>query len=71
MAMLSFLSHYGLLLLGLAVLVSVVLSLATGGLLTKYGNVGRSQSPALFWALVAARAVGGIGLILWQLYLWK
>ncbi len=70
-AMTSFLFNYGLLLLGLAILVSVVLSLATGSLLTKYGNVSRSKSSALFWALVVGRVVGGVGLIVWQLYLWK
>ncbi len=69
--MTSFLFNYGLLLSGLAVLASLVLSLATGSLLTKYGNVSLSKSSALFWALVAGRVVGGVGLIVWQLYVRK
>jgi len=67
----EWLSRYGLLLLGLALLASVVFSLATGELLTKFRKVSRGTSPQLFWALVAGRVVAGVGLIAWQLYRWK
>ncbi len=67
----SFLLHYGLLFLSLAAFASVAYSLATGGLLTKYGKVRRRKSPELFWALAGGRVVLGVGLIVWQLYLWK
>ena len=67
----SFLRNYGLLALGLAVLVRVAVSLPGGQFLSKYGVVIRSESPGKFWALAAGNTLGGIGLILWQVYLWR
>ena len=67
----SLLRNYGLLVLGLAVLVRVVVSLPGGEFLSKYGAVIRRDSPRKFWALVAGNTFVGIGLIVWQVYLWR
>lgn len=66
-----FFRNYGLLLLGLAVLARVVVSLPSGEFLGKYGVVIRRDSPGKFWTLVVANTLIGIGLIVWQVYLWS
>lgn len=66
-----YLRNYGLLLLGLALLVRVVMSLPTGEFLTKYGVVLRGDSPGKFWALVVGSTLLGIGLIVCQIYVWR
>lgn len=66
-----FLRNYGLLLLGLALLVRVAVSLPSGEFLGKYGAVIQSDSPGKFWTLVVVNTLCGVGLIVWQVYLWS
>jgi len=67
----SLLRNYGPLVLGLAVLVRVAVSLPGGEFLSKYGVVIRRDTPGKFWALVAGNTLIGIGLMAWQVYLWR
>ncbi|MGE3808042.1 MAG: hypothetical protein AB7K24_25560 [Gemmataceae bacterium] len=62
--------HGLLLLVGVVALGMALWGWATGTLLTKYGRVQQVASPGHFWMLIAGRALLGLVLIGWQIYLW-